>query len=285
MSTEPPPHVAGLASELHRIADDFGGDCTWALTDLSTGAHIARDEGRRMPSASLIKVMVLVAVYDAVERGAVRLDDRVTYGPEHFVRGSGVLARMSYGVEMSVRDAATLMMIISDNAATNMCVDLAGLEQVNRLAEGLGLHDTRLYTRLGDPSAGMDPRKMNESSAADMTALLASIARHECVSPEASEDMLRIMRRCDYRHELSRELPWNELNMLPPDPKTSWVAEKGGAFIGVRCGGGVFKGPRGSFAMAAFTEGGGRAGGTGREAEGNVTLGRLGKAAWDALAR
>jgi hypothetical protein len=125
---------------------------------------------------------------------------------------------------------------------------------------------------------------MNVSSAADIARLLESIARHECVSAEASEDMLRIMRRCDYRHELSLELPWNEMNMLGDDPKVAWVAEKGGAFLGgVRTSGAVFHGPRGEFVMAAFCEGGSGPG-TGRNSEGNVTLGRLGKTAWHALA-
>ena len=80
-----------------------------------------------------------------------------------------------------------------------------------------GLRSTRLFVRLGDRSAGLDARKMNVSSAADICALFAMIGRHEAVSAEASEDMLRIMRRSDYRHELSRELPWNEMNMLGDD--------------------------------------------------------------------
>jgi beta-lactamase class A len=191
---------------------------------------------------------------------------------------------MSFGAEMTVRDAAVLMMTISDNSATNMCIDLAGLDAINKLMQTLGCHSTQLFRRLGDRSAGLDPRKMNVSSASDIDRLFTMIARHECVSPEASEDMLRIMRRCDYRHELSLELPWNEMNMLGDDPKVAWVAEKGGAFLnGVRTSGAVFKGPSGSFVMAAFCEGG-TAAGTGRSAEGNVTLGRLGKTAWDALA-
>ena len=79
-----------------------------------------------------------------------------------------------------------------------------------------------------------------------MTRLLELIARHEAVSPEASEDMLRIMRRQDYRHELSRLLPWNEMNMLE-DHRENWVAEKGGSFLnGIRTSGAVFSGQRGS---------------------------------------
>ena len=274
-----------LAADLRRISDAYSGTCTWAVTDLTTGDHIGHREDEVMPTASLIKAPVLVTLYQAVHEGKLGLDDRVRYGEEHRVLGSGVLSRMSFGVEMTVRDAATLMMIISDNSATNMCIDMVGLENVNAQMDRYGLRNTRLFLRLGDRSAGLDGRKMNVSTAADMCALFTMIGRHEAVSHEASEDMLRIMRRCDYRHELSRELPWNEMNLLADDPSQAWVAEKGGAFLnGIRTGGAVMHGPRGEFAMAAFCEGGTGAGGTGREAEGNVTVGRLGKAAWDALA-
>lgn len=273
-----------LEHELLGISSRYSGTCTWAVTDLRSGRHIEHREDEVMPTASLIKVPVLVALYQAVHDGRFHLEDRVTYGEEHRVLGSGVLSKLSFGVQMTVRDAAVLMMIISDNSATNMCVDLAGLDSINALMESYGFARTRLLQRLGDRSAGLDARKMSVSSAGDMCRLFAKIARHEAVSAEASEDMLRIMRRSDYRHELSRELPWNEMNMLPPDPGTAWVAEKGGSFLnGIRTGGAVMHGPSGEFAMAAFCEGGSGAG-TGREAEGNVTVGRLGKAAWDALA-
>ena len=139
---------------------------------------------------------------------------------------------------MTVRDAAVLMMIISDNAATNMCIDLVGLEQVNETMRVDGLPSRRdCSSRLGDRAAGLDARKMSVSSAGDICGLMTLIARHEAVSADASEDMLRIMRRCNGRAELSHLLPWNEMNMLE-NPRENWVAEKGGAFInGIRTGG------------------------------------------------
>jgi beta-lactamase class A len=273
-----------LAADLRAISDAYTAHCAWSVTDLTTGEHIGHNERDVMPTASLIKTPILAALYQAVHDGKLRLDDRVTYEEQHRVLGSGVLSKMSFGVEMTVRDAATLMMTISDNSATNMCIDLVGLNECNAFMQRVGMEDTRLFLRLGDRAAGLDARKMNVSTTADMCALFAMIGRHECVSPEASEDMLRIMRRSDYRHELSLELPWNEMNMLGDDPKQAWVAEKGGSFLnGVRTGGAVMHGPRGEFAMAAFCEGG-TGPGTGRNSEGNATLGRLGKAAWDALA-
>lgn len=273
-----------LETELNLTADQYSAKCTWSLTDLGSGDHIARDEDDVMPTASLIKVPVMAALYTAVAAGRLSLADRVAYEPQHRVLGSGVLSKLAFGVEMTVRDAIVLMMTISDNSATNMCVDRTGLPEINATMRSFGLEKTTLLRRLGDRSAGIDARNMSVSTAGEMVRLMTMIARHECVSAEASEDMLRIMRRTDYRQELSGELPWNEMNMLGDDPKLAWVAEKGGSFLnGVRTCAAVFFGPGGSFVLSAFCEGGTRFG-TGRTSEGNATLGRLGKVAWDALA-
>lgn len=272
-----------LHTDLLRIAEPYTGKWTYALTDLVSGESIGRDHDEVMPTASLIKVPVLAALYRAASEGRVDLNSRTMYRDEHRCLGSGVLSRMTPGAEMLVRDAAVLMIIISDNSATNMCIDLAGLDYVNDTMRGLGLQRTTIFQRLGDTKAGLDARKMSVSTAGEMTRLLELIARHECVSPEASEDMLRIMRRQDYRHELTRNLPWNEMNMLE-DHTINWVAEKGGSFLnGIRTSGAVFSGPRGKFAMSVFCEGG-TGPGTGRESEGNRLIGDLGYAAWQALA-
>jgi beta-lactamase class A len=276
-------HLSALHSELLSIGGRYTGKWTYALTDLSTGEHICRDEDDVMPAASLIKVPVLVALYQAVHDGKLSLNDRTTFREEHRTLGSGVLQRLATGVEMSVRDAAVLMIIISDNVATNMCVDLVGIDAINAQMRRYGLQQTTLFCRWGEPRTDWtDGRNHNVSTAGEMTRLLELIARHEAVSEDASEDMLRIMRRLDGRGELTRLLPWSEMNMLP-DPKTNWVAEKGGSFLSARCSGAIFHGARGHFAMSSFCEGG-TGPGTGRSSEGNVILGQLGFAAWRALA-
>ncbi|MCH8066090.1 MAG: serine hydrolase [Chloroflexi bacterium] len=276
--------LADLDQELRRIGSEYSGTWTYALIDIASGEQIGFDSDDVMPTASLIKVPILNALYQAVHEGKLALDDRTTYREEHRCLGSGVLERLTPGVEMSVRDAAVLMIIISDNSATNMVIDLMGLDYINEQLRRLGLEQTAIFQRLGERAQGLDARTMSVSTATEMTRLLALIARNEAVSPEASQDMLRILRRQDYRHELSRELPWNEMNMLL-DYKQNWVAEKGGAFLnGIRTGGAIFHGARGHFVMAAFCEGGMAPGGTGRESEGNVHIGRLGYAAWRALA-
>jgi len=276
--------LSALHDELLSIGDRYTGKWTYALTDLSSGEHICRDEDDAMPAASLIKVPILVTLYQAVHDGKLSLDDRATFREEHRTLGSGVLQRLATGVEMSVRDAAVLMIIISDNVATNMCVDLVGIDAINAQMRRYGLEQTTLFCRWGDPRTDWtDGRNHNVSTAGEMTRLLELIARHEAVSEGASEDMLRIMRRLDGRGELTRLLPWNELNVLP-DYKTNWVAEKGGSFLIARCSGAIFHGARGYFAMSAFTEGGGTGADSGRKSIGNDLLGELGFAAWRALA-
>lgn len=275
--------LSSLHDELVSIGGRYTGKWTYRLTDLATGGHIGHDEDGVMPAASLIKVPVLVSLFQAVHDGRFALADRTAYREEHRTLGSGVLQRMTPGVEMSVRDAAVLMIIISDNVATNMCVDLVGIDAINAQMRGYGLEQTTLFCRWGEPRTDWsDGRNHAVSTAGEMARLLELIARHEAVSEDASEDMLRIMRRLDGRGELTRLLPWSELNMLP-DPKQNWVAEKGGSFLSARCSGAVFHGTRGHFVMSAFCEGG-TGPGTGRTSEGNVVLGELGFAAWRALA-
>jgi len=275
--------MGALERKLGAICDAYSGTCTYALTDLRSGAHISRDEDRVMPTASLIKVPILVALYQFVEQGGAALQDRIQYREDQYCLGSGVLVHMTPGAEMTVRDAAALMIVISDNIATNMMIDLIGLERINQTMRDLGLPVTTIFRRQGDRGAGLDAYKIWISTAAEMTRLLELIARHEAVSAAASEDMLRILRRQDYRHELSGKLPWNELNRLE-NHKENWVAEKGGAFLnGIRTSGAIFHGERGEFVLSAFCEGG-TGPGTGRDSEGNSLLSELGYAAWKGLA-
>ena len=277
--------MAGLEQlevEIRSLAMDYSGKWTCAVTNLLTGDHIAIDGDDVMPTASLIKVAVLTALYQAVDDGRVSLDQRVTYGESQRSLGSGVLSMMSPGVEMCVRDAALLMMSISDNSATNMCIDLVGVDGVNAKMRVLGLPQTTLFRRLGDRSAGLDARKMSVSTSAETVRLMELIATGRAVSQASCNDMLRVMRRMTQRAELSHLLPWNEMNMLV-DPKENWVAEKGGSFInGVRTGGAIFHGTTGFFTMSVFCEGG-LQGPANSDSEGNRLIHRLGFAAWQAL--
>jgi beta-lactamase class A len=274
--------ISDVKERVRALAEGFDGDWTLALTDLSTGERIGIREDELMPTASVIKVPILISVYRAAAEGGVSLEDRLRSGPENTVIGSGVLNKLSAGVEMSLRDAAVLMSIISDNVATNMCIDhIGGIDYVNDTMRAMGLEKTTMFTRLGDPSRGLKGRDHYVMTARETVALWEMIGGGKAVSEEASRDMLRILKRQQHREKLGRFLPWNELNTLP-DPRNNWLATKGGTYIfGVRNDSGIMHGPRGEVAIAVFTEGGTR--GSGHNADGNVLIGEIGKLVWETM--
>ena len=151
--------LIALDKELRRVVKTYSGKCTYALTDISSGEHIGNDEDDLMPTASLIKVPILIALYQAVEDGRISLDDRITFGDEHRFPGSGVLQRMSTGVEMSVRDAAVLIIIISDNVATNMLADLVGHDFIHEQQRSMGRdHTPKVSSHAGHADNGLEAR-------------------------------------------------------------------------------------------------------------------------------
>lgn len=271
------PTIRGLVS-------DFPGHCTIALTDLQTGVRFGIDESTEMAAASVIKLPVFASLYRALAEGRLSLGDRVSTQDRHRVFGTGVLQHLSPGVEMSLRDAAVLMIIISDNPAFELCLEaVGGIDYVNETAPMLGMPNTTLKISLTQPATNPDGRSFAASTAADTCRFLEALARSELISPEASADMLAILKQQQSRDKLSRDLPWTEVLTLPPGPYQSWVASKDGihAFRGVRNDTAIFHRSDREVAIAVFTE----LGETGVPGDhpGNALLGRMGRAVWDWL--
>src|SRR4029079_1877805 len=97
--------MSDLEAELRRIGGGFRGRWTAAVSDLTTGEHFGIDEDAVMPTASLIKVPILAALYHDIYDGRLALTDRATYESVHLCGGSGVLQHLAPGTAMTVRDA------------------------------------------------------------------------------------------------------------------------------------------------------------------------------------
>lgn len=173
--------------------------------------HIEREEAfDHLPdlpfvAASTIKLPVLVALYDAAARGRVALDAKVRLRPADQVSGSGVLQSLTPGVRLSLRDLAELMIVVSDNAATNMILDRIGLVEVNACLEGLGMRTTRVLRGLQIIPAAA--KGFNTVTAGELTGLLLRIARGKAVSWEASRRMIATLKRQQIHHALPALLP------------------------------------------------------------------------------
>jgi beta-lactamase class A len=222
---------------------ECGGVVSVAAVRLSTGDRLYRAPERSFPSASVIKVPILAALHVEAEAGRLSWGETMRLTEECKVPGSGVLREMHAGLEVTLEDLARLMIVVSDNTATNLLIDRIGTAAVN---EWLAAHDFQV-TRLGRKMydfAARDRGLENRCSAGEMTEMLVRLERRELVSADASEAMIRIMRRQAYVSKIPRLL-------LPDTP----VANKTGEITGVSHDVGLIYTPGGTIAVSVLTEG------------------------------
>ncbi|MDP9245692.1 MAG: class A beta-lactamase-related serine hydrolase, partial [Chloroflexota bacterium] len=111
--------VETIAAEVERLADATGGIVGVAATQLATGRHIGYREDELFPTASVIKLPLLVTLYEDAIAGRIDLSERSTYRDDTKVAGSGVLQYLDEGLNPTLRDLSVLMMSVSDNTATD----------------------------------------------------------------------------------------------------------------------------------------------------------------------
>lgn len=196
--------VAGLEAVIAEAAG-HGGELAVAVRHLGRGERYGWRDAEPYPAASTIKVLILAALYEAAAEGRVRLDERVALRAEQQVTGSGVLQVLSPGTRLYLRDLAELMIVVSDNAATNMILERIGLERVNALAARLGLRGTQLLRPLQVIPAGASGT--NTTTAADLAELLSLLGRGQVVSWDACRRMIATLKRQQINDALPAQLP------------------------------------------------------------------------------
>jgi beta-lactamase class A len=220
-----------IAEEIRRLTLGFSGVMgVWARS-LESGETIEWNATEPFPAASTIKVPILYEVFRQAQEGRISLQDRLTLREEDIVPGSGILKDLTPGLALSVRDLATLMIVISDNTATNMLIDLVGLDSVNASAQALGLVGTRLAFKLFGAPEG-PPR--NLSTPADLGRLMVLMATRAVLTPEACDDMLAMLGRQHSTELITRRLAEFDGFLEAGRTPTITVASKSGAIRGTR---------------------------------------------------
>jgi beta-lactamase class A len=163
-----------LRSKLIEHVDDFPGVAGFSVLDLTTGDQISTLGDEPFPAASTIKIYVLVTLLCQAESApaAGLLEQRVPIDVR--VPGSGVLTYLEHPVELSLLDLAILMMIASDNTATNICIERAGIDQVNATIADFGLANTVLRRAMQDHEAIAAGRE-NITTPNDLVSTFASL--------------------------------------------------------------------------------------------------------------
>ena len=190
--------TAALRRQLDSIADAHHGIVGYSVIDLETGARISRRGDETFPTASLIKVAILVTVYDLVAKGQLSLDDPLTVLKIDQVPGSGVIQFLHNGTVLTVHDAAWLMSTISDNTATNLLLDRIIIRRVWAKMDSLGLHHTRVHSKsfLRSSSVAMDSSVkygLGVTTPNEMARLFELLAQGKAVNPSADSAMLDIL--------------------------------------------------------------------------------------------
>lgn len=232
-----------LSREVGQIASQFDGVMGIAVRDLATDENFAVNGDAAFPQASSIKIPILLELLRQVQAGALNPADRVEVRQNHKVGGAGVLQYFGDGTAaLSLRDLAALMIVLSDNTATNLLLDRIGLEKVNAFAEALGLAQTRITRRMMDREAARAGRE-NVSTPREMATLLALLHAGKVLDAERTALALDI---------LSHAKP-----VAPPlrrgVPPRIRVASKSGELGGVRCDSGIVLLPDRPYAIAVMT--------------------------------
>jgi beta-lactamase class A len=219
---QPPGPRRQMESKVRAAIAAFPGTVSLFAKNLETGESFGIRENERVRTASTIKLPIMVAAFSAVAQGKTKWDEPSTLRERDKVSGTGVLHEFSDGVTVPLRDLVHIMIVVSDNTATNLVLDRITADFVNAEMDKLGLKDTRSLRKiLGSGAAGGHSREgklpefqrfgLGVSTPREMATLLEKIERREIVSAEASREMLAILKRQQYKDGIGRRLPGREV--------------------------------------------------------------------------
>ena len=209
-----------------------------------------------MPSASLIKLPLLLTALEGVAGGTLDLNERIPVGRRDQVGGSGVLRTLRPGLGPTLHDLLTLMIVVSDNTATNLVIDRVGQGAVNTFCQQHGLYETGLVGKLQLPETEQNEAQRrgerNHTCAADVLGLFLGLVRGDLLPPKETEQALSILKQQQYTEAFARYLPTDpEL-----DTPSVQVASKSGCLRGVWHDAGiVFQDDKPLYALVVMTEG------------------------------
>jgi N-acetylated-alpha-linked acidic dipeptidase len=240
---------APLGDRLSAALAGFHGRVSLFAKNLDSGLAFERGADERVRAASTIKLAILVEAFARVAEGRARWTDPVELTDARKAAGAGVLPEMGEGLRLTLRDAVNLMIVVSDNTATNLVLDELTADAVNARLASLGFTATRCLRKIGgggESRAAQEPENqgfgIGVTTPREMVTLVERLERGEVVSPEASREMMELLKRQQYRDGIFRG--W----------KGVAAATKPGALDRLRSDVGVVYTPRGRVAMAITCE-------------------------------
>ncbi|PWT91096.1 MAG: serine hydrolase [Blastocatellia bacterium] len=234
-----------MDAQVKKAIAAFKGTVSLYAKNLETGETYAVNADERVRTASTIKIAVMIEAFARVEEGKAKWTDEVVLTKEKKVSGSGILFELSDGLHLTLRDALNLMMMLSDNTATNLVLDVLTTDAVNARMESLGFKQIKILRKVGsggDSIAGKDPENkrfgLGFATPHEWVLVMEKLERGEIVSKAASKEMIELMKREQARYAIGRSL-----SDLP-------MASKYGALDRLRSAVGIIYSKKGRIAMA-----------------------------------
>ena len=228
----------------------YDGEMSIYINDLK-GNIITRNPDELFETASTIKTYILACLFEKIERGEASLEDELVYKKEHFVDGSGVFRALSFGTKMCVKDVATLMIIVSDNIATNMMIEYLGIDTINASIQGFGCTHTVLH----NPIHFDQYAQLGTTTPRDYASMFERLVKGELVSPNASAQMLEIFKQQHYNSMLTKYFPPYFLDSEDTgDEELISIASKSGSMDACRNDGGIVFTPYGPYIIVMMNK-------------------------------
>jgi beta-lactamase class A len=288
------PTVGGedetLRQELAGIAAKHHGGVAMYATQLNTGKTVGLDADRPVQTASVIKLTILFEAMEQVRAGKARWDEKITLNKGDSVSGSGVLLFLDTPVTLTLKDVLTMMVIMSDNTATNLAIDRFGVDAVNARIAWMGLKDTHLYKKIMKPATGPMPADqpkfgLGKTTPREMATVMERIGRCELTGPgEAAlpgDAAICSVGLTMLKNQFYRETIPRYLEKLDASETGSGIASKTGSLNAVRADVAIVAGKTGPMILSIFTYDNVDKSWT-VDNEGEVTIAKLARAIVDA---
>jgi len=230
---------SNLESTLDNIINQFEGVAGLSIRCLNNNKTISINGDNIFPTASSIKIHILTQLFTLEDKGTIDLAKRVRFTQDMYGAGSGVIHFLENEPEFTILDIAILMMLVSDNTATNMCIDLAGMQETNNLIKDLGLSKTKLGRKMMDPDA-INRGEENISTPNELTKMMELLYQKK-PSPKVANNVLNIMSK-----------PKSAYLNKAIGPNTK-IANKPGGMDKVRCDVGIVYLPNNPYAISIMS--------------------------------
>ena len=235
-----------LDERIQTALDGFQGKVWIYSKNLDTGKDYALRADEQTRTASTIKLAIMAETFHQIALGKLKWDDEIVLTKEKKQGGSGILFEFSDNTKLDLQTALHLMIVVSDNTATNLVLDKVGADNVNDFMDSLGLTNLKSMRKIGgggESKAFAEPQNklfgLGRSSPRDMVKLVEMMETGRLVSKDASAEMIAILKRQQYKDGIGRGLP----DTIPS-------ASKSGALDRLRSDIGIIYTRRGRIAMA-----------------------------------